>query len=128
MSDTAAPGPDRRARRLTAVIYLLDLLGVMTGVTALVGLALNHAKRSSVTDPVLISHFDWQIRTVWWMLAVSLAAALLIFVGETLPLPAMAAAGAALILLALFWFVYRLLRGYMWLSAGEPVGGHKDGG
>lgn len=126
MSDTARPGTDRRAHRLTALVYLLDLLGVMTGITALIGVSLNYLKRASVAGTVYASHFDWQIRTFWWALALTLAGGVLIGAAEAIPLPLLGIPGALVILLTLFWFVYRLLRGYMWLSASEPVGGRGD--
>ncbi|MDZ7786612.1 MAG: hypothetical protein U5K73_00225 [Halofilum sp. (in: g-proteobacteria)] len=121
MSDTDTAPSDRSDHRLTALLYLLHLLGAMTGLTAVAGVAINYAKRASVADSLYASHFDWQIRTFWWAFGVTLAGAALIGLAETLARPLLGAAGALVILVTVVWFVYRQLKGYMWLTAGEPV-------
>ena len=128
MSEAATAPTDRGKHRLTALVYLLDLLGVMTVLTAIVGVSINYARRRTVEGTVFASHFDWQIRTFWWGLGAGAVGAALILVAEALGQPLAGAVGALVLLLALFWFVHRLLRGYMWLTAGEPVGGRKQGG
>lgn len=128
MSDTETAPGDHGDHRLTALLYLLHLLGAMTGLTAVVGVAINYAKRGGVAGTRYASHFDWQIRTFWWALGVTLAGAVLIGLAETLARPLLGAAGALVILVTLAWFVYRQLKGYMWLTAGEPVRRRRDRG
>ena len=123
MTETASAARDHGRHRLTAVVYLLDLLGAMTVATALVGLAINHARREHMRDTIYASHFDWQMRSVWWALGVSAGGGALIALAELIGMPALGAAGALVVLLTLFWYVYRILKGLMWLSADEPVRG-----
>jgi uncharacterized membrane protein len=122
MSDAARETADRGLHRLTSMLYLLHLLGVMTVLTAVVGVGINHARRERVAGTMFASHFTWQIRTFWWMVGFALGGGALILLGELLANPLLAAIGALAILLALFWYVYRVLKGYMWLTAGEAVG------
>lgn len=122
MSDAAREAPDRGLHRLTGMLYLLHLLGVMTVLTAVVAIAINHARRDRVSGTVFASHFAWQIRTFWWMAGFALGGGGLILLGELLPNPLLGAIGALALLLALVWYVYRVLKGYMWLTAGEAVG------
>ena len=125
---TAGSSQDRGKHRLTAAVYLLELLGVMTGITAIIGVCINYARRSHVEGTIFASHFDWQIRTFWWAFGVVLAAGALVVAGETVPNPLLGALGAGAMLITLFWFVYRVLKGYMWLTAGEPVRSRRDRG
>ena len=53
-------------KTITQVVYALQALSFMFGVTALVGLIINYVKREDVAGTVYQSHFDWQIRTFWW--------------------------------------------------------------
>lgn len=122
------PDPERRLHRLTAAVYLLDLLGVMTVITAIIGVSLNYARRSAVAGTRFASHFEWQIRSFWWAFGAGAVAGALILVAEAGGPRVLGALGAIVALLALFWFVYRILKGYMWLTAGEPVGGRRGQG
>lgn len=129
MSETTTQHGDKRGHRLTALIYLLDLLGVATfAVTAVVGVSLNYARRERVRDTIYASHFAWQIRSFWWAFGAAAVGGVLILVAEAGVMPQLGAPGALVILIALFWFVYRILKGYMWLTAGEPVRGRREQG
>ena len=127
MSENPSEPGKPPGHRLTALIYLLDLLGAMTVVTAIAGVSLNYARREAVRDTMYASHFDWQIRTFWWALGSCAVGAALILVAEAGGGgPLFGAAGALIVLVALVWFVYRILKGYMWLTAGEPVRRRRD--
>jgi uncharacterized membrane protein len=49
---------------LVLVVYILYLVGFLTGVTALVGLVIAYLQRDS-TDRISQSHFQFQITTFW---------------------------------------------------------------
>ena len=51
-------------RGLALTVYILYLIGYLTGFTALVGVIIAHVKASSA-DEVLRSHYRFQIRTFW---------------------------------------------------------------
>jgi uncharacterized membrane protein len=50
---------------LAVVIYLLYGLGYFTGISALIGVIIAHVKVDETADPVLRSHYRFQIRTFW---------------------------------------------------------------
>ena len=126
--------PDARARSLinwTTLIYalhasslLIGILGTATvigafliGWPSIIAVILNYVKRAEAQGTWLDSHFRWQIRTFWFgVLWVGLCALLVIF---TL--------GIALIVVWIpliavtIWFVYRIVRGWMRLSARQPM-------
>jgi uncharacterized membrane protein len=114
-ADAAAePAPGEASlRRLTAIVYGLQLAGYFTGISPLVGVVINYVKRDAVAGTWLESHFRWQIRTFWITLAWGLAgmALLLVFVG--------------LFVLAIgaMWFLYRAIKGWIELSEGKPMYG-----
>jgi uncharacterized membrane protein len=45
-------------------VYLLYVAGYFTGITALIGVIIAHVKADE-TDPVLRSHYQFQVRTFW---------------------------------------------------------------
>src|SRR5436190_13792662 len=49
---------------LAVVVYLLYGVGYFTGISALIGVIIAHVKVHD-TDPVLRSHYQFQIRTFW---------------------------------------------------------------
>jgi uncharacterized membrane protein len=111
----AAPAPavreDSVPRRLTAIVYALQLAGYFTVVSPLGGIVINYLKRDAVAGTWLESHFDWQIRTFWITLAGLIAGALtlLLFVGWFV------------IGITLMWFLYRGIKGWIDLSEGKPI-------
>ena len=89
----------------------------ISGFTVIIGVVMAHfkAKEASVLDPVLASHISWLIRTFWWTLAWSVAAAVFYALFITAPL------GALISLAAGIWFVYRVIRGALRLHRGKTV-------
>src|SRR5205823_9746562 len=49
---------------LALIVYILYCVGYFTGVTALIGVIIAHVKVDEA-DPVLRSHYQFQIRTFW---------------------------------------------------------------
>src|SRR3954465_213898 len=118
----------------TNVIYALHSLSVLIGITSpvtivgsfvfgipsIIAVIMNYARQSDARGTYLQSHFTWQIRTFWfavlwalivWGLSLPL---MLLFVGLfTLP------AGLALIGV---WVICRVVRGWLALRDGGPVG------
>jgi uncharacterized membrane protein len=117
----------------THVIYALHALSVvigltsaafvvtafLTGLPSIVAVIMNYVRRGEVRGTYLESHFRWQIRTFWfallWVLvagAVSLPL-MLVLVGFLTYLAAAVVIGV--------WVLYRVVRGWMRLSAGQPM-------
>ena len=51
--------------QLALVVYILYFTSYVIGITALVGVVIAHVQIGSTTDPMLRSHYQWQIRTFW---------------------------------------------------------------
>ncbi len=112
--DTTAPAPaDAAQRRLTAIVYGLQLAGYFTGISPIVGVAINYVKRDAVAGTWLESHFRWQIRTFWITLAWSVVGVVLL----------LALIGLFVLGVAAMWFLYRAIKGWMMLSEGKPMYG-----
>jgi uncharacterized membrane protein len=117
----------------THVIYALHALSVAIGLTSaafvvtaflfgipsIVAVIMNYARRAEVRGTFLESHFRWQIRTFWFtLLWVLLAGA------ASLPLMLVLVGFVTYALAAIVigvWVLYRVVRGWMRLSSGEPM-------
>lgn len=118
--------PDPRTYRLTTVVYLLYLLGLLVGFTPILGAAILYMRRERVAGTIYASHFDWLIRTFWWMLGICAVAGAVFLVGVRNEVPPMVLVGGIGLLIAMIWFLYRILKGYMWLVSAEAVRGRRE--
>jgi uncharacterized membrane protein len=106
-----APTSDEANKTLTTVIYALYASSLLLGVTMLVAIVMNYVKRGDVAGTWLESHFRWQIRTFWFALLWSALGALsLVFV-----------VGFAVLFANLVWFIYRIVKGWLYLNDGKPM-------
>ena len=105
---------------LTGILGAATVIGAfLTGWPSLIAVILNYVKRGDARGTWLESHFRWQIRTFWFgLLWVSLC---ILFIIVTLGLGALVAwiplVGVGL------WFIYRIVRGWLALSARRPMYG-----
>ena len=108
----AQPFQDEVAlKRLTAIVYALQIAGYFVGVTFIAGVIVNYVKRKDVEGTWLESHFRWQIRTFWFgLLWCGVGFALLIVLVGFLIL-----AGTAV------WVLYRAIKGWIELSEDRPL-------
>lgn len=93
------------------VIYILYLVSLLVGVTALIGLVMAYINRGQATGTWAETHYTYQIRTFWIGLLYLFVSILLMFV----------LIGFLLILAVLVWWIARSVKGLQWASAGEPV-------
>jgi uncharacterized membrane protein len=98
-------------KNITMVVYVLQALSFLWGVTAIIGIVINYIKRDDVRGTVYESHFDWQIRTFWWGLVWCA-------VGMVL---ALALVGFLILFVAWVWMIYRVVKGWLKLNEGKPV-------
>ena len=122
---------DRGARILTHVVYGLQAAFPINGITFLLGVILNYAKRSDVQGTLYESHFRHQIGTFWVgvaALAVFLAVGGALFAAATAgdDVPAQVgmpvAVGVTLLaLVAVVYLYYRIIRGWLALLEEKPV-------
>jgi uncharacterized membrane protein len=109
----AGKTPDELAalKNVTMVVYVLQGLSFLWGLTAIVGLIINYVKRDDVRGTVYESHFDWQIRTFWWGLIWAVVGLVL----------AIVLVGFVVMFAAWVWMVYRVVKGWLKLNEGKPV-------
>ncbi len=50
---------------LILLVYLLQLIGPIFGITAIFGMLINHAYYNRLNNNTARSHFKWQIGTFW---------------------------------------------------------------
>jgi uncharacterized membrane protein len=117
----------------THVIYALHgagvTLGIVTsafvvtaflfGLPSIVAVILNYVKRDDVRGTYLDSHFSWQLRTFWFAL-LWIAAAFLFSLPLMLVLVGFATLWIAAVVVGL-WVIYRVIRGWLNLSAGRAM-------
>lgn len=57
------------AHRTAGLVYCLWLLGILFGITAIIGMFINHTKLASVRGTHAYSHFIWQMVSFWLVIA-----------------------------------------------------------
>ncbi len=109
---------------LHAASLLVGILGAatvvgsfLTGWPSIIAVILNYVKRGDTRGTWLESHFRWQIRTFWYgLLWISLCVMFIIVtfgIGIIFAWLPIAVVG--------IWFIYRIVRGWIALSAGRPM-------
>ena len=96
---------------LVLTVYILYLVGFLTGITVLVGVVIAYLQRDN-TDHVSQSHFQFQITTFW-------IGVLYFFVGL---LTLHFGIGVLILLWWVIWTVIRCVKGLLALNMGEPIG------
>lgn len=108
---TRTPEELASLKTVTTVVYALQALSFFWGVPALVAVVINYLKRDDARGTVYESHFDWQIRSFWWGLLWSVIGLLL----------AVVLVGFLVMFIAWIWMVYRVVKGWLKLTEGQPV-------
>jgi uncharacterized membrane protein len=98
-------------KTLTMVVYVLQVLSVFVGITAIVGVIINYVKREDAAGTLYESHFDWQIRTFWWGLLWGVVGVATIWL----------LVGFFVLFAAWVWAIYRVIKGWLKLNEGKPV-------
>jgi len=124
MTDARAGSSDAAAHRITLQAYGLYLLGLLVVFPAIIGALLNYRYRDRVAGTPCASHFAWQLRTFWWMAGWCLVSGALMLFGHLAGPPIAGSIGAVILLVAICWFLFRLLKGYLFLIEGRGVPGY----
>ena len=124
----ATPPPSQAAPRddqiFPIAVYILYLIGLMNGVTILIGVIMAHALKDKAAEPYL-SHYIFQIRTFWIGLAGGVLATIIAAAG----FPLLLALGFGVVLFAVsglmiaalwVWFLVRSVLGLITLAQGYP--------
>jgi len=111
------PDPNRRPvvseQQLGLIVYLLYLLAYIFGITALIGVIIAHVRLRDSTNPLLLSHYHFQIRTFWIGLLYVVVGALLAY---SLPV-----IGVIVLIWWVIWSVIRNVRGVLALNENKPI-------
>jgi uncharacterized membrane protein len=108
---TPTPQPVVSNTQLALAVYILYLASYVVGITAVVGVIIAHVQIGSTADPMLRSHYQWQIRTFWIGLLYFVIGVVLCFI-------------LVGILVLLFWFIWtvvRTIKGLLALNENRPI-------
>lgn len=109
-------------RTLPTVVYALYLLGLINGLTVLIGLIIAYANRDRAS-PAMESQYTFQIRTFWIAIAWWIIAAVLFLWGIPLSLilvgVPLIVAGGLILAMTHIWFALRCILGLVYVSRGE---------
>jgi uncharacterized membrane protein len=92
------------------IIYVLYLVGLVTGLTAIIGVIMAYVNRDQAPE-WLKSHYRFQIRTFWIGLLYSVIGSILLTV----------LIGALVLLFTAIWLILRVVKGFKHLEKREAV-------
>lgn len=99
-------------KKVAATVYLCQALSFMlAGLPLLVGVVLNFLEKEEVKGTWLESHFDWQIKTAWVVLA-GFAISGLTFSFYV---------GFFVLMVTVVWMIYRIALGWYALNEDRPI-------
>lgn len=128
MTDPTLPAPPTPAlgegddRVLPTVVYALFLLGLINGLTILIGLVIAYIYRDKAGSKMR-SHYVFQARSCWMGLSIGLGASVLILVGIPLSLVLVGipivGLGVTVLSLVGVWFAVRCVLGLYYLYENQ---------
>jgi uncharacterized membrane protein len=101
----------KNLKTLTMVVYALQALGFINGITWIVAVIIDYVKLDEVKGTWLESHFRWQIRTFWWGLLWGVIGTVLLLV----------LVGWLVLVAASIWVIYRIVKGGLYLNDTKPI-------
>ncbi len=102
---------DNLQKTVTTVVYGLQAVSFLLGITFIIAAIVNYVKRSDVAGTWLESHFKWQIRTFWFCLLWSILGLIgLYFV-----------IGIPILIANAIWLIYRIIKGWLRLNDGKEM-------
>jgi uncharacterized membrane protein len=100
---------------LAVIVYVLYCLGYFTGFSALIGVIIAHAKVND-TDPMLRSHYQFQIRTFWIGL---------LYLAIGIPL-SVVLIGLPILIWWFVWSLIRIVKGLIRINERKPIANPKS--
>ncbi len=114
MSEFPTSGPSLRT--VSMFVYGLFALGFVTSglftFATLAAIIIIYIKRSDAAATIYATHFDWLISTFLWSLLWLLLSFLTMFIGI----------GWIGLIATVVWVLYRLIKGFLALLDGKPIG------
>ena len=93
----------KHAKTMTMVIYGLQAVSFIFGITFIIAVIVNYVKKEEVGGTWLSSHFRWQIRTFWFSVLWTIIGAVTVFLGV----------GYFILLANAIWVIYRIVKGWL---------------
>jgi uncharacterized membrane protein len=90
------------------IVYILYLVGIVVGITAIIGLILAYINRNDAED-WLQSHYQFQIRTFWIGILYTVIGGILTFI----------VVGYLVLLFWLIWLIVRCVKGMKYLNENQ---------
>jgi uncharacterized membrane protein len=113
MTEAEVPVADeKKLRDLALLVYVLQALGFVIGVTWIVAIIIDYVKLDDVRSTWIESHFKWQIKTFWFGL-------LGVIIGVV---TALIVIGWLILAATSIWVIYRIVKGWLALNDGKPLG------
>ncbi len=103
-------------KSLASLVYLLQALSFLLGVTSIIGVIINYLRLGDARGTWVESHFVWQIRTFWFQLLWSLVGWATIWI----------LIGWVIWGVVYFWTLYRVVKGWLNLVDDRPMYAESD--
>ncbi len=103
--------PTEEQKNLVLVVYILQALSFLVGVTFIAAVIVDYVKRDELRGTWLETHVNWQIRTFWWALLWMVIGTILFVV----------VIGGLIMLAATVWVIYRIVRGWLAFNDGKAL-------
>lgn len=103
MIESDASQANESERNTLLVCYVLHAAAILVGLTAIVGVIINHIKVNETTNQFVRSHHRWMLRTFWFGLLWTCVSIVLSFV----------AIGFIGFIIVGVWWIYRIVRGIL---------------
>ena len=97
-------------KQLVLAVYILYFTSYVIGVTALIGVVIAHVQVGQA-DPLLRTHYQWQIRTFWIGVLYLVIGVILTFI----------VIGIAILVFWFVWSLVRCIKGVLALNENRPV-------
>ena len=110
MTESIQPAAQQDSGSHVKIVYILYLVSLLVGVTALVGLVMAYIYRSDAPQ-WLKTHYQWQIRTFWIGLLYTVIGIISSFI----------LIGYLILLCTLIWFIVRCVKGLSALEKKQPL-------
>ena len=112
-SENDVVDPLAMSKKMVATVYLCQALTFMlAGLPLIVGVVINFIGRNEAQGTWLESHFNWQIKTTWVVLAGFALSGATFYMGV----------GMFILLITVIWMVYRITLGWYALTDNKPIG------
>jgi uncharacterized membrane protein len=109
-STNANPVVQSDQKTLVIICYVLMVLGIVNGLTAVIGVVIAHLKRGSSAGTAWRSHYDNLIMVFWVGLVVFVIGWVLMWV----------LIGFIVLGILAIWYLYRTIRGLILASEARP--------